>query len=273
MSAEKIYNTLPPFLYNHNLIPEDLWTDVVQCCKGNPYECDYFSMMKNTSSLCYNTTISAISTYYDYGLDPYDIYFTCDDDSRPTIQLGMEPLTILPRFSKSHARKENMELIEQIGNSCPVYNRTDIYLNRMDVRKALRVDKASANWAMCSDALSNETVYVTLYEDMYQQFADIFSMSNIRVLLYNGDTDTVCNSVANQNFAKSLNRKLIEPTRPWIYSPTKPNVGGMLTRFDRLDYLTVRGAGHQVPSSKPGPSLQMFANFLKNQPYDQPLSK
>jgi len=41
-------------------------------------------------------------------------------------------------------------------------------------------------------------------------------------------------------------------------------IAGYVKRFQNLDLLTVKGAGHFVPTSRSGPALQMLQNFIKN---------
>lgn len=45
--------------------------------------------------------------------------------------------------------------------------------------------------------------YTTQYEDMFPQFKQMLE-ANLRILLYNGDTDTVCNFLSAQWFAAKV---------------------------------------------------------------------
>lgn len=42
-------------------------------------------------------------------------------------------------------------------------------------------------------------------------------------------------------------------------------VGGWTIAYDGLMFVTIRGAGHQVPTFKPKESLQLINHFLSNQ--------
>uniref|UniRef100_A0A0M3HJU3 Serine carboxypeptidase n=1 Tax=Ascaris lumbricoides TaxID=6252 RepID=A0A0M3HJU3_ASCLU len=55
----------------------------------------------------------------------------------------------------------------------------------------------------------------------------------------------------------------------WVYMQ---QIAGYYKRFQyqstfTVDVLTVKGAGHMVPTDRPGPALQMFHNFLLGIPY------
>ena len=41
-------------------------------------------------------------------------------------------------------------------------------------------------------------------------------------------------------------------------------VGGWTVKYDGLTFVTVRGAGHQVPTFKPKQALQIVRHFLDN---------
>ena len=45
------------------------------------------------------------------------------------------------------------------------------------------------------------------------------------------------------------------------------DVAGYVTRFDLLDFLTVRGAGHMVPEYRPIEGYHMISAFVNNEPY------
>ena len=55
--------------------------------------------------------------------------------------------------------------------------------------------------------------------------------------------------------------------RQWFINDTNgKQCGGWTKNFERLMFVTVRGAGHMVPQFKPVPALKMFNHFIQNKP-------
>lgn len=73
---------------------------------------------------------------------------------------------------------------------------------------------------------------------MLEQVAAI-SNANIRILIYNGDVDSVCNVMMNMRFLKLMNRTVSAPddggdvdsNQPWYYQHESPRVVGFVTRY------------------------------------------
>ncbi|KAK6021773.1 serine carboxypeptidase [Ostertagia ostertagi] len=96
----------------------------------------------------------------------------------------------------------------------------------------------------------------------------------MRMLIYNGDTDQVCNHLGDQwlieEVAANLSLTTASKREPWFYqlnSRYERQLAGYEKIFSRnLLLVTVKGSGHLVPMDRPGPSLQMIYNFVKNRP-------
>jgi serine carboxypeptidase-like clade 1 len=64
-------NTVPPFLYNHALISQALYTEAQTACMGNYY--------KNQKVPACNAAISKMyDTLWSSGINPYNMYGTCE---------------------------------------------------------------------------------------------------------------------------------------------------------------------------------------------------
>ncbi|CDP08507.1 unnamed protein product [Coffea canephora] len=81
----------------------------------------------------------------------------------------------------------------------------------------------------------------------------------ISVWLYNGDIDSVC-SVTTTRYA--LNKLRLSAKTPWHAWYTQGEVGGYTVEYENLTFVTVRGAGHLVPSYQPARALTLFSSFL-----------
>ncbi len=67
-------NSVPPFLYNHALIPQKLYQDGILKCKG-----DYYKNQKDTE--CNAVLTKMYNTLWSSGINPYDIYGKCETSS------------------------------------------------------------------------------------------------------------------------------------------------------------------------------------------------
>lgn len=89
----------------------------------------------------------------------------------------------------------------------------------------------------------------------------------LRVLVYNGDTDPAITSWATQNWTSHLGFEETESWRPWTIDGCK-RMGGYVTRYGgNFDFLTIRGAGHMVPTYKPAATFTFLQSWLSRSDY------
>uniref|UniRef100_A0A0M3HXY4 Carboxypeptidase n=1 Tax=Ascaris lumbricoides TaxID=6252 RepID=A0A0M3HXY4_ASCLU len=94
------------------------------------------------------------------------------------------------------------------------------------------------------------------------------AIPNFRFLIYNGDTDTVCNFLGDAWFADNLATTFEMNKTSRVEWNFRGQIAGFTQRYYdddiTMDVLTVKGAGHFVPNDRPGPSLQMIINFFRD---------
>lgn len=143
----------------------------------------------------------------------------------------------------------------------------DIYFNRQDVQEAIHVngtDSNIGNWTICSSVLH----YTRIFKDLAPIYNNIFRIDkDIYGILYNGDTDTVCDFLGDQWFVEDLNYTSLNGYHEWYINATQsynqPQIGGWVKNFERISFYTVRGAGHMVPQYRPEAALELFKLFLQ----------
>ncbi|XP_021892585.1 serine carboxypeptidase-like 40 [Carica papaya] len=128
-----------------------------------------------------------------------------------------------------------------------VYN----YLNTAEVQKALHAK--STYWTFCRRFYWNDSPTTILPIIKY------LMANNIRVWVYSGDTDSVVPVTSSRYSINTLNLPIKAAWRPWY---TSQEVGGYVVDYEGLTFVTVRGAGHEVPSYQPERSLTMISSFL-----------
>uniref|UniRef100_A0AC35U516 Carboxypeptidase n=1 Tax=Rhabditophanes sp. KR3021 TaxID=114890 RepID=A0AC35U516_9BILA len=244
---------------------------------------------------------SIIGKEVDPSLDPYNFYQDCYGgsaityfDKKPRRRMQTQPSTAAvadPKnnpFARYPLGGNTADFINrdstdnQFGYPCLQENYVTQYFNNEDNQKAWNIDssfkKANRTFADCNDALYNK--YKVKYTNQDTQFASIIKNNmnpNFTILVYNGDIDTVCNYLGDSKFIDKV-YKAFQATKPktaptvssrdrWIY---RTMTAGWVQSYQlsnvKIDVLTVKGAGHLVPLSRPGPVYQMITNFMQHSP-------
>ncbi|XP_004287152.1 PREDICTED: serine carboxypeptidase-like 29-like isoform 2 [Fragaria vesca subsp. vesca] len=135
---------------------------------------------------------------------------------------------------------------------------TVVYFNLPEVQKALHVDRhhAPSKWETCSD------VVYTTWKDSPRTVLDVYRElihSGLRIWMFSGDTDAVIPVTSTRYSIDSLKLPTVKPWRAWY---DEGQVGGWTQEYAGLTFVSVRGAGHEVPLHKPKLALALIKNFL-----------
>ncbi|KAK4477054.1 hypothetical protein RD792_016256 [Penstemon davidsonii] len=133
------------------------------------------------------------------------------------------------------------------------------YLNTPEVQKALHanVTGTPGPWDSCNDFIfynwneEPETVLPVIKELM---------ASGISVWIYSGDTD---GRVPVTTSRYSLNKLGTQVKTPWYAWYNQGEVGGYAVEYQNVTFVTIRGAGHFVPSYQPERAFTFFSSFLE----------
>ncbi|KAJ1292174.1 hypothetical protein BS78_02G372100 [Paspalum vaginatum] len=143
----------------------------------------------------------------------------------------------------------------------------DAYLNDPDVQKALHanVTRLDHPWSACSDVLRRWTDSATTVLPILTELLN----NNIRVWVYSGDTDGRVPVTSSRYSVNQLQLPVAAKWRAWFSSTQGAGeVGGYVVQYKgkekgSLSLVTVRGAGHEVPSYQPKRALVLVQSFLE----------
>ncbi|XP_052161558.1 serine carboxypeptidase II-3-like [Oryza glaberrima] len=221
------------FFWTHALISDEANDGITKHCN--------FTDGADANSLCDDATSLADDCLQD--IDIYNIY-------APNCQ--SPGLVVSPPVTPS---------IESFDPCTDYY--VEAYLNNPDVQKALHanITRLDHPWSACSGVLrrwvdSTSTVLPIIRELL---------KNNIRVWVYSGDTDGRVPVTSSRYSVNQLNLPVAAKWRPW-FSNTQGagDVGGYIVQYKgNLSLVTVRGAGHEVPSYQPQRALVLVQYFLE----------
>ncbi|CAL5329211.1 unnamed protein product [Camellia sinensis] len=221
---ETEYTGVSNFFWTHALISDEIYEGIVANCN--------FSSDANISLTCQDYLAQAGAA--GGNIYPYNIY---------------APLC-LP--SSSNAPPVS------IFDPC-TENYIAVYLNIPQVQKSLHANVTGllpGPWQSCNDYIGSVwndqplTVLPIIQELM---------ASGISVWIYSGDTDSVVPVTTTKYGIDKLQTSVKTKWYPWYL---QGEVGGYVVGYENLTFVTIRGAGHFVPSYQPARALAFFSSFL-----------
>eukprot|EP01116_Phalansterium_solitarium_P018029 TRINITY_DN4614_c0_g1_i1.p1 TRINITY_DN4614_c0_g1~~TRINITY_DN4614_c0_g1_i1.p1 ORF type:complete len:496 (-),score=62.01 TRINITY_DN4614_c0_g1_i1:61-1443(-) len=237
-------NTVVPTWAYHMLFPFPELAAATQACDGN--------FLTNQAPACQDA-LNQINN--DIGnIDPYDMYApVCNSNS------GYRPVRFahpaLERLQKQASKQKDLGLEFDACVDTHITN----YLNQEDVRKAIHADDAAGAWSECSNKINyNFTVGTNDLRPLYQKF---FDTANISILIFTGDVDSVVPSLGTEQWIASMNRPVVKNWTSW--NTKGGQIGGFVTVYDKLTFLTIRGAGHMVAYFQPALAFDFFSTWMQ----------
>jgi cathepsin A (carboxypeptidase C) len=150
------------------------------------------------------------------------------------------------------------------GPLCYSMNNTLAFFNNSVVRSALGVSD-SAKWSTCSEEVGELFMYDEVKNFNYT-FPPMLE-AGIRVMIYAGDCDFICNWMGNKAWVTALNwpGKAAFNAAPDVEFSVAGRAAGEERTYGNFSFVRIYDAGHMVPMDQPEVSLYMVSQFLHNQ--------
>lgn len=224
------------YWWHHGLIADEILESSLKVCAGDSFI--------HTSPECKKLWEAAIVEQGN--IDVYSIYTPPCDQPRPFAHRleGRRPW-LVPAYDACSA----------------VY--TTAYLNRPEVQKAMHANVTGIKnpWVACNMFINgNWTDSPASMLPIYKELIE----AGLKVWVLSGDTDTAVPLSSTRRSVAALGLPVTTSWYPWYRVPTE--VGGWSIVYKGLTFVTVRGAGHEVPRHRPAEALMVFQHFLQDEP-------
>ncbi|ETI35921.1 hypothetical protein L917_17130 [Phytophthora nicotianae] len=179
---------------------------------------------------------------------------------------------LLDAMDSSHRNRYDIRKKCDPSDPSGCYNTSAVaeYLNSNAVRAYLSVSDQVSSWQQCSS--SNREHYSDLMMNFDGYVADLLNDGFIRVLIYSGDADLVCNWRGSDAWTKQLkwkHQRDFNDARKHIFLVAGEidtvDAGTVRTYNNQFTFLRVFEAGHVVSKDQPAVALAMINRFIKNQ--------
>ncbi|KAM3403102.1 hypothetical protein ACQJBY_006701 [Aegilops geniculata] len=229
--------------WHHAIISDTLYSALLKSCD--------FSM-EILSPEC-DAALSEFFLLYKL-IDVYSLYTPYCDLGYPALNASSSATTI----GQTNGRFDLLKMPMGFDPCTQTY--ATEYLNREDVQRALHANTTGMPYpyVLCRNSIN------AVWKDSDMTVVPIvkkLAEEGLRIWIFSGDTDGRIPTTSTRYTLKKLGLPIKEDWSPWF---THKQVGGWSVVYDGLTFVTVRGAGHMVPTSLPEQALELFKHFLAN---------
>ncbi|KAF9596331.1 hypothetical protein IFM89_008857 [Coptis chinensis] len=132
------------------------------------------------------------------------------------------------------------------------------YLNLPEVQNALHANttKLPYSWGLCSSVLGSWRDRPSTVLPIYKRLIAV----QVKILVYSGDIDAVIPVTSTRYSVDALNLTTKTDWRPWFDDSLQ--VAGYRIDYEGLTFMTVQGAGHEMPRFQPRKAFSLVRLFL-----------
>mmetsp|Transcript_30500 Transcript_30500/g.51574 ORF Transcript_30500/g.51574 Transcript_30500/m.51574 type:complete len:443 (+) Transcript_30500:56-1384(+) len=147
---------------------------------------------------------------------------------------------------------------------CYDFSNVGVYLGRPEVQKALGVE--GKKWSDCNRAVAMAFELAGDWMHNYQTMIPDQLNNGIRVLIYAGDQDYICNWLGNRAWTEALEwpHKSDFNAQTAAEWKVEGKAAGELKTSNGFSFLRVYDAGHMVPRDQPAHALAMINAFISS---------
>eukprot|EP00238_Polyblepharides_amylifera_P015592 CAMPEP_0196573886 /NCGR_PEP_ID=MMETSP1081-20130531/3705_1 /TAXON_ID=36882 /ORGANISM="Pyramimonas amylifera, Strain CCMP720" /LENGTH=454 /DNA_ID=CAMNT_0041891733 /DNA_START=28 /DNA_END=1392 /DNA_ORIENTATION=- len=151
---------------------------------------------------------------------------------------------------------------------CYDFSQDDLYFDQAAVKEALGVP-AGLKWRSCSDEVQGAFLQDWMLD--VELVVPSILRAGVRVLIYAGDQDFVCNWLGNQRWTRQMMWPghaafNSAPVRPWTAAGGLEPAGEFQTAKG-LTFIKVFRSGHMVPRDQPEAAFDMIRRFIQNEDF------
>ena len=191
------------------------------------------------------------------------------DNSEITFTICQKYVTLVLFSSEEHENRTinpfyYKSICENMTTYCYDGSNVHTFLNDPKIKATLGVNRT---WVYC-----NSEVFRYFTFDMNKGYAKDVAFSlenNVRVLVYTGKDDFVCNYIGTRAWTNQMDwsgKKYFgqQTFRDWVLNG---KTVGSIKIYGRLTYLEIEDAGHMAPTNQPEVSQEMVRSFLNNEKF------
>ncbi|GMF13193.1 unnamed protein product [Phytophthora lilii] len=145
------------------------------------------------------------------------------------------------------------------------------YLDLPKLRAFLEVNPRRGEWILLNSTINAAFFGAPSYsgfKSVEEKLSELLD-AGLRVLLYAGDADILCDNYAIKATAEKLNwfgSTGFSTAKERSYMTARGIDAGTVQSYSSLTYVKVYNAGHMVPADQPEVALDMISRFLQDKP-------